>query len=257
MPHSDGGSAAAKTFLDAFQSFTVFHAITVWAAATLTIGACVLGRRWYGTPRERRLRHGWAWFTLASQALTQAYYYSHWRLIDSLPLQLCDLAVIVAALALLTRTRWLRSLLYFWGLGLSTQAFVTPVVADGLLHPHYWMFFVGHLQIVGSAIYELVVLRFRPTRRDFAGSFLITLGYALAMIAFNMALKTNYGYLGDTVPEKPTILDSLPPWPWRAVVIMAMAAGVFVVMWGVWPLARALGLAKPPQQVDPDAPPVP
>src|SRR5690349_1772419 len=39
----------------------------------------------------------------------------------SLPLQLCDLAGIIAPFALLTHARWLRTLLHFWGLGLSSQ----------------------------------------------------------------------------------------------------------------------------------------
>src|SRR5205085_885108 len=52
-----------------------------------------------------------------------------WNVSYSLPLQLCDLAWITAVYALWTRRRWAHALLYYWGLTLSSQAFITPELA--------------------------------------------------------------------------------------------------------------------------------
>ncbi len=87
---------------------------------------------------------------------------------QSLPLQVCDLAGLVGPMALLTRKQWLRAILYFWGLGLSIQGFIQPVLKDkGLGDVEFWLFWANHTMIVGTAVYDLVALGFRPKTRDF------------------------------------------------------------------------------------------
>src|SRR4051812_22028234 len=52
----------------------------------------------------------------------------HWSLGGSLPLQLCDLAWIVAVPTLWTMNRRWFALAYYWGLTLSVQALLTPAL---------------------------------------------------------------------------------------------------------------------------------
>jgi hypothetical integral membrane protein (TIGR02206 family) len=235
--------------MSTFQPFTAFHVVTVVICFALMAAASGLGRTWRSTPRERAFCNSWAFVVLTYQIVVTIYWMmpSRFELDYSLPLQLCDLAAFVAPLALLTQNRKLRTLLYFWGIGLSTQAFLTPILTTGLGTLHYWFFWIGHVAIVGSAIYDVAVRGYRPTLKDlvFASGFSIAL--TLTMVVVNIALDSNYLYVGNTNPENPTIVDSLGPWPFRILPMMALGLTVFVIIYAVWPIARKLTKAAPPE----------
>src|ERR1700722_11112232 len=69
--------------------------------------------------------------------------------INSVPLQLSDLAPVAAAYALWSQRQWAFALTYYWGLGLSTQALMTP----GIYAPD----FTSHKCIAVATIPLLVV----------------------------------------------------------------------------------------------------
>jgi hypothetical integral membrane protein (TIGR02206 family) len=48
--------------------------------------------------------------------------------LDSVPLQLTDLATVVGAYALWSQQQWAYALTYYWGLVLSTQALISPAL---------------------------------------------------------------------------------------------------------------------------------
>ncbi len=242
--------ASAPTFWTHFRNFTPFHFVTLGVCIALIAGACVLGWRWRGTVGEPRLRWAWAVSILLMQVPSNYYYlYVDWSFANSLPLHVCDITVLVAAFAMLTDARWLKTVLYFWGIGLSTQGFITPVVTTGLETAWYWFFWTNHLQIIGSAVYLIVVMGYRPTRRDFMTVAMVSLGYVAAILAFDVWFGVNYGYVGNRTPKIPTLIDKLGPWPLRLYMIMGIVLALFLAMWAVWPLAYAvLGKRYPPAQ---------
>lgn len=236
-----------------FVSYSLVHAATVAACAAAMIASCGMGRACRGGERERRLRRRWGGFIVGFALVSNAWWLwpGNFRLDQSLPLQLCDLAVIVAAVVMLTelpairqappgrraeRGRWARTLLYFWGIGLSTQAFFTPTLQEGLFRPHFWIFWIGHTAIVGSAVYDVAVRGYRPAFRDLVFAIAVTLAYAAAMLALNVALGLNYGYVGAVEPEQPTIIQKIGPWPARVPVLAAIVLLDFTILWGVWRL---------------------
>jgi hypothetical integral membrane protein (TIGR02206 family) len=223
----------------AFDAFSLLHALTAGLLVFAMLAAIILGRRWRGTEREKILRAHWAWFTILWQigAIVWWLLPSNFDLSVSLPLQLCDLAVWIAPFALLTQNRTLRALLFFWGLGLSTQAFVSPIVDGGINTVEFWLFWVGHTQIIGSAAYDSAVLGFRPKARDFIIVSGISIAAALAMLGFDLATGTNYWYVGNSSPDKPTIVDLLGPWPLRVVWIMLLGLAVMAALWGLFAAA--------------------
>lgn len=231
-----------------FHPFTLLHALTVLACVIAIAAACYHGRCHRETPREARFRRNWAWFVIAWQVLAAAWWVlpKNFELGRSLPFHICDLAGLVAGAALLTRARWLRTILYFWGLALSTQAFFTPTLQEGPADLRFWLFWVIHLQIVGSAVYDLAVGGYRPAWRDYLTILAITLAYAAFFIPFNIAFGTNYGYIGNTLPDRPTALDSLPKsYPLRLAALTVGACAWMAVFWLVWPLTRRLSGAAP------------
>lgn len=226
----------AAAWITEFRAFSALHLVTVVVLAVAMAGSCGLGRRWRGTRSEWRLRLGWSVFTLVWNAAALVFYLvpANFDPRESWPLHVCDVAAWVAPAALLTQRRWLRTLLYFFGIGLSSQAFVTPVVEEGVGSLRYWLFWIGHTQIVGSALYDVAVLGYRPRWRDLliaAGSLV---AYALLVTPINLAWGLNYGYIGDARPERPTLIDRLGPWPLRLVPMLGLALGVFTLAWAVW-----------------------
>ncbi|MCC6676378.1 MAG: TIGR02206 family membrane protein [Phycisphaerales bacterium] len=233
-------AATADDWWTTFAPFTLFHLVTVLACGAAMLAAAVYGHWHRGTPREIRFRRGWGWCVIAYQVYTTIFYASQCTIQRSLPLQVCDLAAFIAGAAMITQRRWVRTLLYFWGIGLSTQAFATPIIHDGLGTLRFWMFWIGHVAIVGSAVYDVVVGRYRPGLRDLAAVIGMSLLYGAVVMVLNIAAGTNYGYIGNTRPDNPTVIDKLGAWPGRVGIMAAIVITDFILLWAVWPGGRAV-----------------
>lgn len=142
-----------------------------------------------------------------------------------MPLQLCDICGIVAPLALLTLNRWLRAALYFWTFMLTLQAFVQPVLKVGPADAMFWAFWTGHMIVFGCAVYDLVVLRFRPTYSDLGRTLLVSAADLAVIVPVNLQFGSNYAYIGNPSPEHsiPPFVQALGPWPQRAVIVVLLA----------------------------------
>lgn len=251
-------SLAARPGADwatSFSSFTAFHAVTL-ATFLAWIGlALLIGRRLRGTPGERTLRHGWGAFIVIFQLGTTVFWLlpSNFDLGRSLPLHVCDLVVWPAAFAMFSEARWPRMLVYFFGVGLSTQGFLTPVVEEGYADIRFWLFWIGHTQIIGTGVYLIVVLGYRPSGRDLVQAIAAGVAYVAAMATFDAWLGVNYGYVGPITPDKPTIIDRLGSWPGRVFILVGIVAILFTIMWGIWPVAMRVRAARTPSSPPPEA----
>ena len=157
---------------------------------------------------------------------------------NSLPLQLCDIVAIIAALEFARPSRNVHALAYFWGVALSSQALVTPDLAGGPSTLGFWAFWVYHLFVVGSGIYAVTVRAFRPAWRDLRLAILAGLTYAIPVFALDAALELNYGYLGRSNPGQPTLIDLLGSWPLRVVFMVALAILAMILFWLPWLASR-------------------
>jgi hypothetical integral membrane protein (TIGR02206 family) len=156
-----------------------------------------------------------------------------WR--TDLPLQVCDVAWLVAGVALLTRgTRW-SALLYYWGLTLSLQGVITPNLDQAFPDPRFFGFWVRHLVPVWAALY-LVGARAGPSWRGYRFAVAVTALWATAMLALNAHLGSNYGFL-NRKPASHSLLDLLGPWPWYVAVEALVVLGVWALI--TWPWNRS------------------
>src|SRR5204863_3701251 len=133
----------------------------ILASAALVI---MLARQQRDTTVQARYEHALGIAGLVLWAIVNGWGMlpSHFGPATSWPLQLCDLTALMAPLVFLTGWRPLRALLYFWGLGLNSQALLTPTVRLGPGHVEFWMFWVSHAMIIIAAMYDLIVNHFRP-----------------------------------------------------------------------------------------------
>lgn len=198
-------------------------------------------------PQARRLDRTIAYVGLANWFLYQFYgVYTvvsdgsgKYTLEYAVPLQVCDVASLLAPFMLLTSERRLRALVYFWGLGLSSQAFVTPIVRTGPATTEFWLFFIAHWMIVGGALYDTFGRGFRPTWRDFRFAVAVSLTYLALMFPFNIVTGFNIGFLGKPEPGDPvTIADALGPWPLRALWIVIIGIAAMALAMVPWTFVR-------------------
>lgn len=240
-------------WLHTFEPFTIHH-VLVLAVSAAIMGALIgVGRHWRGTGRERIWRRAWGAGIILTQTWTITWWLlpGNWNPGASLPLHICDLAVWVGAVALLAPSRLAACIIYFWGLGLSSQAFFTPTLQQGFGEMEYWLFWVQHTQLVGVALYIVIVDGFRPTLRDLGAITLATLAYGVVMLAINVPLGLNYGYIGNAEPEHETVIQRLGPWPLRLIWMGLIVETVFVIMWAIWPLWLRLRNRMRPAPAEP------
>ena len=156
--------------------------------------------------------------------------------LDSVPLQLTDLATVVAAYALWSRKQWAYALTYYWGLVLSTQALISPALqSPDFPHYQFLAFWAIHLMVVWAAIYLTWGRGMRPDWRDFRLAIIVTLVWATFTFTFNRLAGTNYGFLNHK-PSTSSLLDVMGPWPWYVFVATTLILIVWALM--TWPWER-------------------
>ena len=220
----------------AFETFSAQHVLTVATVALAIVGLCATGRSLQATVTGRRFEMALAVAVATLWLAYQTYDYTRHGFDPryTLPLQMCDVSAVIAALVFVRPTRRLQSLAYFWGLALGTQAIITPDLAGGPSSLSFWAFWLYHLFVVGAGVYVVAVHRFRPVWSDLRFALSMGLLYAIAMFTIDAVFGLNYGYLGRATPSRPTLLDALGPWPLRCAYMMLLGAAGMTVLWLPW-----------------------
>ncbi len=224
---------------DVFAPYGGLHVVSVIACLCVIAAVVMIGRR-LDKRGERSLRYALSAFAISVSVLYNVAW--NWNGIDpvtGLPLHICDIGGLIAPLALITLNRWLRATLYFWAIALTTQAFIQPTLTFGPSVALYWFFWIAHTVILGAAIYDIVVLRFRPDWSDFGRACAVTLGWLAVVMPINILFDANYGFIGDPKAKEliPPFVAALGPWPERVVVISALVGLGFLLALLPWRLA--------------------
>jgi hypothetical integral membrane protein (TIGR02206 family) len=232
-----------------FSAYSFEHAIGVVTGALFIILFVVWGKVAKGRNPAAEEHVRWTWIALLVivQGGTQIWSNLPGRieLGRTVPLHICDLAPWIGILALMGRARWPRALAYFWGIGLSIWAFIFPILPASPWSLEYWLFWVGHAQIIGTAIYLIVVLEFRPRGADLWIAALATLGYAVVITPIDIWLAADYGYLGQS-----SAVAELGPWPVRIATLLLLETVIFVVLMTPWWLGGLIGGKEQPGTAD-------
>lgn len=195
--------------------------------AVICAGLCAAARRWPGR-WTRYAARAISVVLLADAAafLSAPLVDGSWSVQTSLPLALCDVALVVAAVACWSPQWDLPvELTYFWGLAGTLQAVVTPDLQYDFPRVEFFEFVVGHLGIVIAALFLVVGLRRRPRPGSVLRVFGITAAYTVFVGVFDWLTGANYMYLAR-LPGHVSLLSLLGPWPWYLV----NGTGVAVVL---------------------------
>lgn len=225
MPESS--PAQLPAWLDEFHLFSWVHGAIVALCAALIVLSCIWGRRHQGTLREDRARRVAGGLFVLVYLVYSVFWFmpDRFEIGTSLPCHVCDIAGVLSCVSLLapSRLRWPTTIVYFWGITLCTQGFITPTLFSGPAHVRFWLFFFLHGLIVGTAAYSVAARAYEPTWRDYRLAVLAGIAYVLFATLLNFATGGNYGYVSPRPTPVPTIVDLLGPWPWR-VILMALIA---------------------------------
>src|SRR5689334_1118757 len=146
-----------------------------------------------------------------------------------LPLQLCDVAVLVAAAALWTRQQLVAEVTYFWALAGTLQALLTPELPQHFPTYPYFQYYVAHGGTVGAALILVVGLRMAPRAWAVAWVAVITIAYAAVVGLVDAVTGADYMFL-RAKPDTPTLLDDLGPWPWYILSATALGLALFAIL---------------------------
>lgn len=223
-----------------FRLFSPTHAAVAVCFAAATVALVALRRRLRDRLHAERLDRILALFALVGCIVANAWplWPRHFRLDWSLPLHVCDLMTMCVPFAIASDRRSTRALLYFWGLGLCTQGFITPDLTDGPAHFGFWSFWLAHAAIVGGALYDVLARGYRPTWQDFRLTLLVDVAYVAVILPLDVLLGVNYAFIGPTTPAQPSIVDALGPWPLRVPVILALGVAATALLMLPWEIIR-------------------
>ena len=225
---------------EGFRPFTPTHALVIATMAALVVLLVVYARHASGDDR-RRIEKTLAAANLLIWLSAHAWWLAPERFdpATSLPLHMCHVTALIASAVLVFPARWLRALLYFWGIGLCSQALLTPSLREPVSSPLFWAFWLEHGLLQAIAVYDLAVRGFRPSWRDYGIACAAAFAYLAVVLPIDVALHTDYGFVGEPKPQNPTLLDLLGPWPQRIVLIVILVAAVMAVLMLPWHIARA------------------
>ncbi|HVO87125.1 MAG TPA: TIGR02206 family membrane protein [Casimicrobiaceae bacterium] len=226
--------------MESFKVFSTLHvAMLMVVASTIVAAIAVRRRRRADAPPSRTEKHvAIAYVGLWIGTYIGLHFTSGFDPASMYPLQMCHWCAVIAATSLAFPRRALRAVAYFCGLGLCTQALITPSLTEGpALYP-FWFFWISHGMVLGVPIYDVFARGYRPGWRDYGIACVAAIGYVAIALAIDLATGWNYGFVGPGKPDTPSLVDFLGPWPGRLALIVLLAAAAMFVLLIPW-LARA------------------
>jgi hypothetical integral membrane protein (TIGR02206 family) len=125
-----------------------------------------------------------------------------------LPMQLCDWGIVVVIVAMWTGNhRWFE-VAYFWGLGGTLQAVLTPDLRYGFPDWRFISFFISHCGIIIGVVFLMLTRRYRPYPMSIVRVFLWSEFYFIVTFVIDKLTGVNYGFLLHK-PEAFSILSFL------------------------------------------------
>jgi len=121
-------------------------------------------------------------------------------------------------------------LAYFWALGGSTQAVLTPELESGFPHPAFVVFFTSHGAVLVAVAILTIGLGLRPRRGALLRTWAVTNALAAIVAGVNWLIAANYMYLCGP-PLRPSLYDYFGPWPWSLLTLEAVGTLVLALLY--------------------------
>jgi hypothetical integral membrane protein (TIGR02206 family) len=206
-----------------FILFSVSHLITL--AVILSVIILIYAYRHRLQTLKRSIRIGISSFLILQQLSLTIWYitYGSLPLKASLPLELCDVSIIISAAMFYSKNYLLYEIVYFWGMAGSLEALLTPDLGI-YSFPHYvfFQFFLSHGSIIVLCLFMTFVYGYKPKFKSLIKSLAFLNLYAAFIGVYDKLMDTNFMYLCEKTQDS-SIMSYLGPWPWYIVSLEVVA----------------------------------
>ncbi|HST29904.1 MAG TPA: TIGR02206 family membrane protein [Chthoniobacterales bacterium] len=193
-----------------FHAFGPSHLIVIFLTFSVPFGLALIVHRTKSPRLERSIRLTICFLLLINYVayvfVARNFGVDHWYKL--LPLQLCDWAMIVIIVALWTGNRRWLEVAYFWGIGGTLQAIITPNLPFGFPDLRFISFFVAHSGIIIGIVFLMLIYGFRPRAIGILRTFAWTEVYFIVAFSVDLITRENYGFLRHK-PEAASLLNFL------------------------------------------------
>jgi len=232
---------------DGFVLFGVAHLGAIALAFVMPLALAFAVRRAKNPrPLERWFRHGLAALLIATWVIWLGLLYRRgwYGLGNLLPMHLCDWAAILTIVTLISPRQRSYELAYFWALGGTLQALLTPDLHYGFPDLRFIIFFLFHSGIIASVLYLTFAAGLRPVPASLPRVMAWSVVYLAAALTVNAVFGTNFGYL-SAKPPGPSMFDMLAPWPWYIGQLALIGLASVFVYYAPFYLADSLNRRAP------------
>lgn len=156
-------------------------------------------------------------FIIKVMELVYRYLYNNEKVYELLPLHLCNITLVFIIIMMLSGSKTLFQLCFFWSLG-AVFAIATPDVKYSFPNFMTLSFFITHFYILFAVTYAYIFFKFRPTILGYFMAFFTINIICLGVYFINVQLGTNYLYV-NRVPDFSSPLKYFGEWPYYIIVV--------------------------------------
>ena len=211
-----------------FEVYGTSHITALTLTALFVIFVVLIGRRIPGKGGDSILSFILVLVILSGMGLKFGYNWYNGK--PSYPMQLCDWAAILMVYVLIYPGNRVFEPAYFWGLGGTLQALITPDVKLDFPDIKFFTFFLLHCGVVAGVFYAIFVKRLAVSKGGVKRVFIISQLYLFTALFVNNLTGSNYGYLSKK-PSSASLLDFLGPWPYYIIGIEIIGLVLFVILY--------------------------
>jgi hypothetical integral membrane protein (TIGR02206 family) len=196
-----------------FHSFGVAHLVVIFLTVALPFILALVVHRTKSRLLERSIAFAISALLLINYVayliVARRFGVTTWT--HALPMQLCDWAMFVIIVALWSGNRLWLEIAYFWGIGGTLQALITPNLVFGFPDLRFISFFVAHSGIIIGIVFLMLIYGFRPRPIGIVRTFVWTEVYFVVAFTIDLLTGVNYGFLLHK-PEAASLLNLLSDW---------------------------------------------
>jgi hypothetical integral membrane protein (TIGR02206 family) len=214
-----------------FATFGTQHLLTLMSFITLVVATLLIASRWTNAGKKRLFRGAcWSVFSIYVILLLLLYSVDGIQPSYNLPLYLCNITGLALPLFAHRINQPFFEVFYFWIIGGTLQAIITPDLTSGFPSFYYFKYWILHLGLVYVILIATFVLGYRPRFKGIWLAWICLELYFILMLGVNYLLGSNYLYLNEK-PAMPTALDFFGPWPIYVVVVQLIVIPVFILLY--------------------------
>ncbi|MBN8200988.1 TIGR02206 family membrane protein [Bacillus sp. NTK034] len=217
-----------------FEMFSASHLVTL-AIFFFVSSAIFLFRKKLNGDGWRRLEVESAISLIFAEILNHVWMLVNevWKLGRSMPLELCNIGLILCILLLLTRKKYIFELLIFIAILGATQAILTPALTYDFPHFRFFHFFYAHMMVVWVALYFLWARKYYPSFRSVIKLIVFINLLLPAILLINNQTKGNYWFLRHK-PKTPSFFDILGDYPWYIFTLESLLIILSLITWFIF-----------------------